>query len=214
MDHHILQLLQKKYPQIAEKSLQEEIATVGKLMQFRADEVIMDYGSYVRFVPLILEGSIKVSREDEEGNELFLYYLAPGETCSMSFTCCMMNKKSEIRTIAEEQTQVIAIPIRYMDQWMVKYHSWKNFILMSYDDRMNQLIKTIDSIAFQKMDQRLIAYLKKKAKATDSNVINATHQQIAYDLNASREAISRLLKQLEKEGEVKLGRNKIELING
>lgn len=214
MDHHILQLLQKKYPQIAEKSLQEEIATVGKLMQFRADEVIMDYGSYVRFVPLILEGSIKVSREDEEGNELFLYYLAPGETCSMSFTCCMMNKKSEIRTIAEEQTQVIAIPIRYMDQWMVKYHSWKNFILMSYDDRMNQLIKTIDSIAFQKMDQRLIAYLEKKAKATDSNVINATHQQIAYDLNASREAISRLLKQLEKEGEVKLGRNKIELING
>ncbi|MCB0654347.1 MAG: Crp/Fnr family transcriptional regulator [Saprospiraceae bacterium] len=214
MDHHLLQLLQKKYPQIAEKSLQEEIATVGKLMQFSADEVIMDYGSYVRFVPLILEGSIKVSREDEEGNELFLYYLAPGETCSMSFTCCMMNKKSEIRTVAEEKTQVIAIPIRYMDQWMVKYHSWKNFILMSYDDRMNQLIKTIDSIAFQKMDQRLIAYLEKKAKATDSNVINATHQQIAYDLNASREAISRLLKQLEKEGEVKLGRNKIELING
>ena len=214
MDHHLLQLLQKKYPQIAEKSLQEEIATVGKLMQFSADEVIMDYGSYVRFVPLILEGSIKVSREDEEGNELFLYYLAPGETCSMSFTCCMMNKKSEIRTVAEEKTQVIAIPIRYMDQWMVKYHSWKNFILMSYDDRMNQLIKTIDSIAFQKMDKRLIAYLEKKAKATDSNVINATHQQIAYDLNASREAISRLLKQLEKEGEVKLGRNKIELING
>lgn len=214
MDLRILHLVQKKYPQVAEKALQEEIATVGKLMDFESDEIIMDYGSYVRFVPLILEGSIKVSREDEEGNELFLYYLSPGETCSMSFTCCMMNKKSEIRTVAEEDTIVIAIPIRYMDLWMSKYQSWKNFILLSYDDRMNQLIKTIDSIAFQKMDQRLFNYLEKKAKATDSRIINATHQQIAYDLNASREAISRLLKQLEKDGEVKLGRNKIELVDG
>ncbi len=214
MDERILHLVQKKYPQVAEKALQEEIATVGKLMDFKADEIIMDYGSYVRFVPLILEGSIKVSREDAEGNELFLYYLSPGETCSMSFTCCMMNKKSEIRTVAEEDTIVIAIPIRYMDLWMSKYQSWKNFILLSYDDRMNQLIKTIDSIAFQKMDQRLFNYLEKKAKATDSRIINATHQQIAYDLNASREAISRLLKQLEKDGEVRLGRNKIELVDG
>ncbi len=214
MDLQILQLLQKKYPQVAEKALQEEIATVGKIMTFDVEEIIMDYGSYVRFVPLILEGSIKVSREDEEGNELFLYYLSPGETCSMSFTCCMMNKKSEIRTVAEENTTIIAIPIRYMDQWMSKYQSWKNFILLSYDDRMNQLIKTIDSIAFQKMDQRLVNYLEKKAKATDSKIINATHQQIAYDLNASREAISRLLKQLEKDGEVRLGRNKIELLHG
>lgn len=214
MDHYILQLLQKKYPQVAEKKLQEEIASVGKLLHYLDGEIIMDYGSYVKMVPLILEGSIKVSREDEDGNEIFLYYLSPGETCSMSFTCCMMNKKSEIRTIAEEDTMVIGIPIRYMDMWMNVYPSWKNFILRSYDDRMNQLIKTIDSIAFQKMDQRLISYLEKKAKATESNVINATHQQIAYDLNASREAISRLLKQLEKDGEVKLGRNKIELTNG
>jgi CRP/FNR family transcriptional regulator len=214
MDIQVLQLLQRNYPQVAEKALQEEIASVGKIMTFDAEDIIMDYGSYVRFVPLILEGSIKVSREDEEGNELFLYYLSPGETCSMSFTCCMMNKKSEIRTVAEENTKIIAIPIRYMDLWMSKYQSWKNFILRSYDDRMNQLIKTIDSIAFQKMDQRLINYLEKKATATDSKVINATHQQIAYDLNASREAISRLLKQLEKDGEVRLGRNKIELIHG
>jgi CRP/FNR family transcriptional regulator len=214
MDQNILQLIQKKYPQIAEKKLQEDIASVGKLMNFKADQIIMDYGSYVRYVPLILDGSIKVSREDDDGNELFLYYLSPGETCSMSFTCCMMNKKSEIRTIAEEETTVIGIPIRYMDQWMGQYQSWKNFILTSYDERMKQLIRTIDSIAFQKMDQRLFTYLEKKAKATDSKVINATHQQIAYDLNASREAISRLLKQLEKEGEVKLGRNKIELIDG
>lgn len=211
MDNYILQLIQQKYPQIAEKKLQEEVASVSKLMHFLDGEIIMDYGSYVRYVPLILEGSIKVSREDEDGNELFLYYLSPGETCSMSFTCCMMNKKSEIRTIAEENTMVIGIPIRFMDLWMSKYQSWKNFILRSYDDRMTQLIKTIDCIAFQKMDYRLLSYLEKKAEATGSNVIQATHQQIAYDLNASREAISRLLKQLEKEKIVKLGRNKIEL---
>lgn len=172
----------------------------------------MDIGSYVKIIPLIIEGTIKVSREDEDGNELFLYYLRPGETCSMSFTCCMMNKKSEIRTVAEEDTQVIGIPIRYMDEWMSRYQSWKNFVMMTYDYRMLELVKTIDSIAFKKMDERLLEYLEDKAHATGDRTINTTHQQIAYDLNASREAISRLLKQMEKEGMVELGRNRIELL--
>ena len=212
MENSILQLIQQKYPQIAELKLQEEIAAVSKIMRFKGGETIMDYGSYVRYVPLILEGNIKVSREDEDGNELFLYYLNPGETCSMSFTCCMMNKKSEISTMAEEDTMVIGIPIQYMDTWMSKYQSWKNFILSSYDARMTELIKTIDCIAFRKMDYRLLSYLQKKAEATGINIIQATHQKIASDLNASREAISRLLKQLEKDKVVKLGRNKIELL--
>jgi CRP/FNR family transcriptional regulator len=157
-------------------------------------------------------GAIKVSREDEDGHELFLYYLQGGQTCSMSFTCCMMNKKSEIRTIAEENTKMIGIPIRYVDEWMTKYQSWKNFVMQTYDFRMMELVRTIDSIAFHHMDERLLAYLDKKAKATHSKIINATHQEIAYDLNASREAVSRLLKQLENDGRVKLGRNKIELV--
>ncbi|WP_421798216.1 Crp/Fnr family transcriptional regulator [Haliscomenobacter sp.] len=211
LDEQILELVRKHFPNIAEKALQEEIATVGKLTEFSAGTVIMDVGQYVKMVPLVIEGAIKVSREDEDGHELFLYYLQGGQTCSMSFTCCMMNKKSEIRTIAEENTKMIGIPIRYVDEWMTKYQSWKNFVMQTYDFRMMELVRTIDSIAFHHMDERLLAYLDKKAKATHSKIINATHQEIAYDLNASREAVSRLLKQLENDGRVKLGRNKIEL---
>ncbi|AEE50271.1 Crp/Fnr family transcriptional regulator [Haliscomenobacter hydrossis] len=211
LDESLLDLVRKHFPQIAEKGLQEEIATVGKLTEYSAGTVIMDVGQYVKMVPLVITGAIKVLREDEDGHELFLYYLQGGQTCSMSFTCCMMNKKSEIRTIAEENTRMIGIPIRYVDEWMTKYQSWKNFVMQTYDYRMMELVRTIDSIAFHHMDERLLAYLDKKAKATNSKIINATHQEIAYDLNASREAVSRLLKQLENDGQLKLGRNKIEL---
>ena len=123
-----------------------------------------------------------------------------------------MHKRSEIRTIAEEETTLIGIPIRYVDEWMTRYQSWKNFVMKTYDFRMMELIRTIDDIAFKKMDERLVSLLEKKAEATDSRIIQATHQELAYDLNASREAVSRLLKQLENEGVVRLGRNKIELL--
>ena len=207
----ISNLLRQHYPFLAELELQEEIARVGQLLHFSAGEIIMDVDSYIKLVPLVVEGSIKVVREDEDGKELFLYYLNSGDTCSMSFTCCMMDKKSQIRTVAEEPTTLIGIPIRYVDQWMTKYQSWKNFVMRSYDDRMMELVRTIDNIAFKKMDERLLDYLHKKASATQSNIIQATHQDIAFDLNASREAVSRLLKQLERSGAVQLGRNKIEL---
>jgi CRP/FNR family transcriptional regulator len=208
----MMELLRKHYPQLAERGLQEEIIAVGKLLFFKAGETIMDYGSYVKLIPLMLKGSIKVIREGEDGNEIFLYYLQPGEACTMSFTCCMMNKKSAIRTVAEDDTLLIGIPIRHMDDWMTRYQSWKNFVMISYDNRMLELVKTIDSIAFHRMDERLLQYLERKADVTGSREISATHQDIAYNLNASREAVSRLLKQLEKNGLVKLGRNKIELV--
>jgi len=211
-EQEIRDYLRKHYPNIAERGLQDEIAHIGKLMEFKAGDVIMDYGAYVKLIPLVVAGSIKVSREGDDGNELFLYYLRPGESCTMSFTCCMMNKRSEMRTQAEEDALVIAIPIRYMDDWMSRYQSWKNFVMLSYDNRMKELIHTIDEIAFKKMDERLLTYLRKKAEVTGSNSIQATHQEIAYDLNASREAVSRLLKQLENEGEVRLGRNRVDLI--
>lgn len=203
-------LLQKHYPQLAEKELQQEIADVGKLMHFTAGEVIMDYGTYIRLVPLIVEGAIKVTREDaEEGRELLLYYLHPGEACSMSFTCCMLNKKSEIRTEAEEDTSLIAIPIRYTDEWMTRYQSWKNFVLMTYDRKIMDLVRVVDSISFKNLDRRMMEYLKKRFAATGNRVINASHQEIANDLNVTREAVSRLLKGMEKEGIVKLGRNQL-----
>ncbi|HFA50270.1 MAG TPA: Crp/Fnr family transcriptional regulator [Bacteroidetes bacterium] len=209
----ILKILQKNFPNIAERALQEEIVEVGKVMSFRAGEIIMDFGSYIKMVPLIISGSIKVSREDDnEGKEMLLYFLGAGEACSMSFTCCMMNKKSEIRTEAVEDTTLIGIPIRYMDQWMSKYQSWKNFVMTSYDHKMIELVKVLDSVAFGGMDARLRKYLQSRAASTSSHVINATHQEIAKDLNASREAISRLLKKLENMGEVKLGRNQVRVL--
>lgn len=208
-----LQLVLEHFPMLTEPALQEEIAEVAVLRKYKADEIIMDFGSYIKMVPLVISGSIKVVREDEEkGHELYLYYLHPGETCSMSFSCCMMNKRSDIRTTAEEDTVLLGIPIKYIDEWMMKYQSWKNFVMRSYDQRMRELVATIDSIAFQKMDERLLNYLHQKSAASGSKTIQTTHQQIAYDLNASREAVSRLLKQLEKIGEIKLGRNKIELL--
>ncbi len=211
-EQHITQIMRTYFPQITEKLLVEEIAEVGKIMHFKAGEIIMDFGKYVKLVPLVWKGSIKVIREGEGGNELLLYFLQSGETCSTSFTCCMMNKKSIIRTVAEEDTSIIGIPIRYIDSWMSRFKSWKNFVMLSYDNRIMELVKVIDSVAFKQMDERLLDYLRKKSNTTNSPVIYATHQKIAADLNASREAVSRLLKQLEKKGEVKLGRNQIELL--
>jgi len=213
IDQNILQLLSQQYAHLSEKELQNEIAAHGKIFHFKAGEIIMDFGSYIRIVPLIVSGSIKVIREDEEEmKELFLYYVTAGETCSMSFSCCMMNKKSDIRTIAEEDTTLIGIPIKYIDSWMSKYESWKKFVMRSYDERMREMVKTIDLIAFKQMDERLLKYLHQKSAVTGSNDFHVTHQEIAQDLNASREAISRLLKKLEHDGVVELGRHQIKLI--
>lgn len=208
----ITKLIRNNYPELTELALVKEIAANGTLMNFHAGALLQDYGSYIKIVPLVLEGSIKVLREDEEGNELLLYFLSAGETCSMSFSCCMMDKKSDIRTIAEEDTTIIGIPIRLMNDWMRQYASWRNFVMMAYDNRMRELINTIDHIAFKELDARLLNYLKQRSEAINSRIIHTTHQEIAHDLHASREAISRLLKTLEKRDKVKLSRNKIQIM--
>ena len=210
MNEQILQIIREQFPIIAERDLQKDIAEVGKIFHFKEGETIMNYGSYIKMVPLIVKGSIKVSREDDvEGKEILLYFLNAGETCSMSFTCCMTDKKAAIRTEAEEDSTIIGIPIQYVDQWMTKYPSWKNFIMRSYDHRMIELVKVIDNIAFKGLDKRMEVYLQSLVKSHDSNTIHRTHRQIAEELNVSREAVSRLLKKLEKMGIVKLGRNEV-----
>ena len=204
----ISEIIRKKFPALAEKELQEEITKVAKIMTFKEGDVILNYGNYVKFVPLIIKGSMKVSREDDaDGREILLYFLTAGETCSMSFTCCMTDKRSEIRVEAEEDTTIIALPIQHVDAWMMKYRSWKNFVMQSYDNRMLQLVNVIDNIAFKNLDGRMHAYLKSLTKSLNTNKITRTHQEIAVDLNVSREAVSRLLKKLEQMGAVKLSRN-------
>lgn len=206
------QVIQQKFGQLAEPALQATIAEVGQLHHFRAGEIIMDYGSYVRMVPLIVEGTIKVTREDEEGRELLLYFLTTGDTCSMSFSCCMTSKRSAIRTLALEDSTVIGIPVQYVDQWMTRFQSWKNFVMRSYDERMHELVKVIDSIAFANLDTRLQDYLEARKASTGSPVIAATHKEIAADMNVSREAISRLLKKMEQMEIVSLGRNEVTVL--
>ena len=183
-NQEIFELVHQNFPSLAEIGLQKEIAKVGTLKHFQEGQVIMNFGSYVKLVPLLVKGSIKVVREDDEdGRELLLYYLYAGETCSMSFSCCMMDKVSDIRTTAEDDSTVIGIPVKYVDEWMSKFPSWKNFVMRSYDSRMKEMIKTIDSIAFKKMDERLLEYLIERAAAHNSKVIHSTHQEIAADLN-------------------------------
>jgi CRP/FNR family transcriptional regulator, anaerobic regulatory protein len=209
----INEILKKVFPHLLHPQLVEEIQEVGQLMRFKEGDVLIDYGQYIRMAPLVLEGSLKIMRENDEGEELFLYFLNAGESCSMSFTCCLAEKRSSIRAVVDDDVLILGIPVQYVDQWISKYTVWKNFVLRSYDQRLMELIQTIDTIAFKKLDERLIDYLKQLVKNHDNKHLNITHQQIASDLNASREAVSRLLKKMEKMGDLILGRNKIEILD-
>ena len=211
-DHLTTEEVHRYFPDFTEPGLQQVIANEGRIHRFAEGDVIMDYGNYVRMLPLILQGTIKISRLAEDGSELFLYYLTRGESCAMTFSCCMATKRSEIRAVAEEDTVILGLPQQKLDEWMMRYTSWKNFVMQAYDQRMNELIRTIDQVAFQKLDERLYDYVAKKAEIRDDGTIHATHQSIADDLHVSREAISRLLKNLENRGVVELGRNRIRLL--
>lgn len=212
INQEILETVQAYFPQFEESELINEIASHGKLMTVKTGDTLMDYGDFINLVPLVVKGVLKVNREDENGNEIFLYFIQGGQSCTMSFSCCIRRKRSEIRATVEDDALIIGVPVELVDAWLSQYQSWKNFIMDSYDARMNELIYAIDSIAFAKMDERLIRYLEDKSFALDTRIIQTTHQDIATDLNASREAISRLLKKLEQAGTVKLGRNKIEIL--
>ena len=142
-----IHLVRKKFTAITELALQEAIAAVGEIRTYEEGQIIMDYNDYIRFVPLVVEGSIKVLRQSSTGNELFLYYLNEGETCAMAFTCCMMHRKSEIRTIAEDKTTIIMIPLKNMEDWMTRFESWKNFVMISYNMRFQELFNALDNIA-------------------------------------------------------------------
>jgi CRP/FNR family transcriptional regulator len=205
-----IQEIRKLFPNLNELPLLEELSQAANPMEFKAGDVLMDYGDYIRFVPLVLEGTIRVMRQSEEGQELLLYYLSAGDTCSMAFTCCLTQKKSQIKTVAEEDCTVLGIPLQYMEKWM-SYTSWRNFIFMSYQNRFEELFNALDSLAFRKMDERLAQYLWQKAQTLQTYTLFITHQDIARDLNASREAVSRLLKKMENDKIIELGRNRIDV---
>ena len=208
-----MQELNRSYGNVFEGALINEILQVGTYKEVPAGFTLMEIGSYVKGMPLLISGAIKVLRDDKNGDELLLYYLEKGETCSMTMTCCMGQTKSEIRAIAETDTKLIMIPIQKMELWTSKYKSWRNFVFESYHIRLNEMIHTIDSIAFNNLDERLLDYLREKTRINKTNTIHNTHQDIAYELHSSRVVISRLLKKLENKGYIELHRNSIEILN-
>ena len=209
----MIELLRDNFSPHFEEDLINEINKNGVYKEISEGEILMDIGSYITAMPLLISGAIKVMREDDDGDELLLYFLERGDTCAMTLSCCLGQKKSEIRAVAETDTRLVMIPIQKMEEWTSKYKSWRNFVFNSYQNRLDEMLETIDSIAFLNMDERLWNYLQEKSRISNERRIDTTHQEIAYDLHTSRVVISRLLKSLEKRGKIKLQRNSIEVLS-
>jgi CRP/FNR family transcriptional regulator len=195
-----------------EPALLKEMELRARMISAKEGAVILDIGQTVRSIPLLLQGVLKITRIDEQGKELLLYYLHANESCAMTFTCCMQQYPSEIKASAESDVEYLAVPVSAMDEWLTKYPSWKSFVMRTIRSRFNELLNAIDQLAFQKLDERLEHYLKEKSRSTGSTLINLSHEQIANDMASSREVISRLLKRLENEGKVLLYRNQIKIM--
>ena len=205
----MIQELKNNYGHLFEDALLNEINQVGTFKEIPAGFKMMEIGDYVKSMPLLVSGAIKILRQDTDGDELLLYFLEKGDTCALTLTCCVAQTKSKIRAIAETDSKLIMIPIQQMEEWSEKYKSWRHFVFESYNNRLNEMLETIDSIAFLKMDERLLKYLAEKVRISKNNTIHKTHQEIAYELHTSRVVISRLLKKLETLGKIELNRNAI-----
>ncbi len=199
--------------QFLEKDLQDEILKTGTLKTYLPGEILIREGQFISSFPIVLDGLIRVTRNNDDGNELLLYYLKKNEVCAMSLTCCMANLKSTVKAIAEEETEVMLLPVAMLDNWICQYPSWKQFVMETFQVRFRELIETVDSIAFLKLDERLVNYFDYRRKKSGSTTFKGTHQDLALQLNSSREVISRLLKKLEKQGKIKLSRNFIDFSN-
>lgn len=204
--------LQLNFGYLFEQDLIDEIAEIGVSKNFNADTTIIELGDFIKSMPLLIAGAIKILREDENGDELVLYYLEKGDTCAMTLSCCMGQTKSKIRAVAETDVELILLPKEKMTSWLSSYKTWQSFILQSYHNRVEELLQAVDTIAFLKMDERIFKYLKDKAMVNNNDELTTTHKQIAEDLHTSRVVISRLLKKLENEQKIKLYRNSIKVL--
>ena len=192
-------------------SLMDRLKTEGTIKTFQPDSVIIEENDYIKNVPIVLNGSIKVFKQDEDGREILLYYINPGESCVMSFLGASCNGTSKIRAVVEDTAEVLILPVYKAIELIKDNPAWLEFIFQLYNKRFEELLDVVNAIAFTKVDQRLLDFLKKKSKMVGSNEINITHQQVADELGTAREVVSRLLKQLEKEDKITLSRNKITL---
>lgn len=203
--------LKKIFPSFSDELI-EDIKTNEVIKTFSAGEVIMRTGQYIKNTVLLIKGTIKVYREDNDGGEFFMYYLQPGQACALSMVCASKNEKSQIMAKAVEDSEIIMLPLTMMDKWMMQHRSWYEFVVGSYRNRFEEVLEVIDSIAFRAMDERLEFYLKRQVEACGCKELKLSHQEIGSDLNTSREVISRLLKKMEQRGLVVLNRNQIEIL--
>ena len=202
--------LKQLFPNL-EENLYNEILAHGTIKEVKAGETLLKVGQTIRSTMLILDGLVKLYREDDDGKEYFIYHLNAGQACSLSMVCAAKHETSEVLAKALTDATVLSIPLEFMDVWMSKYKSWYQFVITSYRNRFEELLKTIDAIAFTGMDERLEYYLKKQIEKLGNN-FKITHQEIANDLNSSREVISRLLKKMEAKSWLIIHRNSIEWI--
>ncbi|MDR3693533.1 Crp/Fnr family transcriptional regulator [Mucilaginibacter sp.] len=191
--------------------LLDEIKRFTRTKTIKAGETLIAPGEKVFFVPIVLKGVLRIIRQGLDDKEIFLYHLYPGQTCAMAINCCQADKISAVKAIAEDDTEVLQVPVNLIDDWF-KYPEWKMFVNSTYGQRFTELIEVVDLIAFSNMDKQVLHYLKQRGKAAGTKKINITHQQIADELHTHREAISRLLRTMEEKNLVRLGRNTIELL--
>ncbi len=205
------QLITDNFSFLFEDSLINELNDIGKIKKVSQGEYLMDIGQEMTFMPLLISGAIKVFRTDEEGDEYILYFIEGGDTCAMTLNCCMRGAKSEIKAVAEVDTMLLLVPISKMEDWL-HYKSWRIFVFGSYNNRMKEMLEAIDSLAFMNMNERVLKYLKDKVVINKDEILTITHNIISDELNTSRVVISRILKKLEKDGELQLLRNQIKIL--
>lgn len=195
-----------------DNALIDSVLENSTLVKTDAGSILMRTGQYIRNTVLVTKGKIKIYREDEEGNEFFMYYLLPGQACAISMICATKSEKSQIMAKVVEDAELIMVPLQLMDKWMMEHRSWYEFVVDTYRSRFEEVLLVIDSIAFRAMDERVEFYLKRQKANCGCNDLPISHQEIANDLNTSREVISRLLKKMEQRGFLKLHRSHIEFL--
>lgn len=203
--------LQREFRQL-EAPLLAEIEKESVIRSLEEGEDMLQTGQFIRSTILVSSGLVKVYREDEEGNEFLMYYLEPGDACALSMMCSVRNETSGVNARAVVPSEVVLVPAHLTELWLAKYKTWNQFVISSYRQRFEELLLTLDSVVFKALDERLLFYLKRYQQAMGKEV-KLSHQQVAEELNSSREVISRLLKKLEQRNAVRLHRNYIEIIN-
>jgi CRP/FNR family transcriptional regulator len=204
--------LNQIFPQF-DNELIDHLEKIGHVVEFEEGEMLMRTGQYFKNSLLILEGTVKLYREGSDGEEFFLYYLEKGNACALSMICAAKNESSAVKAKTMSPVKALEIPIQYMDGLMKDYRQWYYFVLETYRSRFSELLEVIDQVVFHAMDQKLEFYLRRQFESIKSNKITVTHQEIADDLNSSREVISRLLKKLESQKRISISRNEITLLN-